>query len=262
MNLATRVLERFKRAGGDSFSVFVPGQDPKAAFNEAVRDAQHEHGHGSYSGTISEKASQGFAIRRREPMTRDQAHEFTDADIEKNDKWGPAFAVPIAEAAKSAEKKFKVKVPARDEWAAREPADKAVREKFAPHLQGGVTPVIKVEKTTKVKEGKLPEMTLEKGGPEGFKIIGPGSRASRDGWDAGRVFPSRSEALVALKELISSVKPQSGAKYQIVKFKTSDQFTIGDVTKSMHLFEVEGTITLQKSTGKIIGWLFYGIASS
>ncbi len=260
MDLAARVLSRFKRAGGSDFSVFVPGTDAKAAFREAVEDAQHESGHGGYSGTIAEKSS--FTIRRHEPMTREEAHAFSDQDIEKNDKWGPAFAIPIAESAKAAEKKFKVKVPARDEYSTREPAEKAVREKFAPQLQGGVTPVIKVEKTTKVKEGKLPEMTLEKGGPEGFKVVGPGTRVARDGWDAGKIFASRSEALTALKELITQVKPQTGAKYQIVKFKTSDQFTIGDVTKSMHLYEVEGTVTLQKSTGKIIGWLFYGIASS
>ena len=58
------------------------------------------------------------------------------------------------------------------------------------------------------------------------------------------------------------MKPESGVKYTIVKFKTSDTFTIGDTTKSMHLFEVEGTVTVEKSTSKTIGWLFYGIASS
>jgi hypothetical protein len=260
MGLAARVLERFKKAGGTDFSVFVPGSDASKAFREAQDDASHEHGRGGYSGTIAEK--NGYVLRRSAPMTREEAHHFSDKDIEQNDKWGPAFAVPISEAVKSTEKKFSVKVPASSEHAAREPADKAVREKFAPMLQSGVTPVITFEKVTQIKEGKLPEMTLEKGGPEGFKIVGLGGRVHRDGWDAGKVFPSRTEALSALKELIGQVKPPSGTKYQLIKFKTSDVFTIGDVTKSMHLFEVEGSVAFQKSTGKVIGYLFYGIASS
>jgi hypothetical protein len=260
MSLAAKVLSRFKRAGGTDFSVFIQNPDAKAAFNRAVDDAQHESGHGGYSGTIAEKS--GFTIRKHEPMTMDEAHRFVDTDIEKNEKWGPAYAIPIAEAAKSSEKKFKVKVPGKEEWAVHGEAEKVVREKFAPQLQGGVSAVIKVEKTTKIKEGKLPEMTLAKGGPEGFKVVGPGGRVHQQGWDAGKIFPSRAEALTALKELVLSVKPQTGAKYDIVKFKTTDSFTIGDTTKSMHLFEVEGTVTFQKTTGKIIGWLFYGIASS
>jgi hypothetical protein len=258
MDLAARVLSRWKRAGGSSFENYVPKTDPKAAFSEAVQDAQHESGHGGYSGTIAEKS--GFTIRRHQPMTREQAREFINDDIEKNDKWGPAYAVPIAEAEKAKEKKFKVKVPARDQHATYEPAEKAVKEKFPP--EPGEHVVIKIEKSTLVKEGKLPELKLEKGGPEGFKIVGPGTKAQAEGWTAGKVWASRTEAVQGLKEFILSRKPREGDKYEIVKFKTSDTFTIGDVTKSMHLFEVEGTVSVQKPSTKIVGWVFYGIASS
>lgn len=43
--------------GASSFFVIVEGKTAKQAFDRAVRDAQHEHGHGGYSGTIAEKHS-------------------------------------------------------------------------------------------------------------------------------------------------------------------------------------------------------------
>jgi hypothetical protein len=256
MGLAEKVAARFRRAGGTDFSTFVQNPEPRAAFREAVEDARHESGHGGYSGTIAEKSD--FEVRRREPMTRDEARRFVDDDLEKNDKWGPAFAIPIAEAAKGAEKKFKVKIPARDENSAREAANKIVQEKYVFGEGGkpapGVSGVVKSEKVTLLKEGKLPELQVEKGGPEGFKVIGPGTQ--------GKPFPSRAEAVTAFKGHVLRYKPRTGDKYEIVKFKTTDTFTIGDTTKNLHLYLVEGTVATSRSTGKIIGWYFYGIASS
>jgi hypothetical protein len=256
MGLAENVAARFKRAGGDSFYNFIRNPEPRAAFREAVDNAQHESGHGGYSGTIAEKSD--FEIRRREPMTREEASEFAYKDEENNDKWGPAFAIPVAEAAKGTDKKFRVKVPARDESAAREAANKIVQEKYVFGEGGkpapGVSAVVKSEKVTLLKEGKLPELQVVKGGPEGFKVIGPGTQ--------GKPFPSRAEAVAAFKQHVLRYKPRPGDTYEIVKFKTTDTFTIGDVTKSLHLYEVEGTVATSRSTGKIIGWLFYGIASS
>jgi hypothetical protein len=257
MGLAERIAVRFKQAGASGFFDYIQNPDVKAAFREAVDDARHEHGHGGYSGTIAEK--DGYEIRRREPMSREQASEFADQDQGKNDTWGPAFAVPVAESKRVAEKKFKVKVTARDDRAAYEPAEKAVKEKYAtPGAHTG----IKVEKVTRVKEGKLPEMTIAKNGPEGFKLVGPGTKAMHEGWRAAKNFGSRGEAVTALKEFILQRKPATGDTYEIVKYKTTDIFTIGDTTKSLHLYEVEGTVTVEKASDKIIGWLFYGYASS
>lgn len=261
---AERVLSRFKRAGGSDFENYVHDPNPHTAFKKVVEEARHESGHGGYSGTIAEKSN--FTIRRQSPMTRNEAQKFIESDIEKNDKWGPAFAVPIGEEAKEKERKFKVKVPARDEWAAKEAADKIVKEKYVFGEGGtpapGVSATVKVEKATLLKEGKLPELKLEKGGPEGFKLIGPGTNVMQGRWAEAKVWPSRAEAVAGFKEFILKNKPQSGSKFEIIKFKTSDVFTIGDVAKSMHLYEVEGTVSIERSTGKILGWIFYGIASS
>ena len=255
MGLSERVVARFKRAGASGFRVFIKNPDPKAAFREAVEDAQHESGHGGYSGTIAEK--DGYEVRSRDPLPHDAAHAFADKDGENNDKWGPAYAVPVSEAVQGTVKKFKVKVPAKSEWKARD--ETVVREALS---MPGASNILKVEKVTLLKEGKLPEMTIEKGGPAGFKVVGPGTSIITHGWTASKTFTSRAEAIEAFKGTVRQTKPESGAKYEIVQFKATNTFTIGDTTKSMHLFEVEGTVTEQKATGKIIGWLFYGMASS
>jgi hypothetical protein len=92
---ARRVASKWLRtAGGDEFVMFGRGTNAKKIFNDLVEDARFEYGSGGYSGSIAEK--DGFKIRSHTPMTRAQANAFIDRDIDQNDKWGPAFAVPIA----------------------------------------------------------------------------------------------------------------------------------------------------------------------
>lgn len=249
MALADRIVGRFKLAGATDFSVFIKNPDVKAAFAEAVSEARYESGSGGYSGTIAEKP--GYEIRRREPMDLAQANRFADTDSEKNDKHEPAFAIPVGEATATKEKKVKIKAAGRDEWAARQEAEKKLREQY---MAPGLSVNIKFDKATLVKEGKLPEMTIEKGGDETYRVIGPGT--------TGKPFPSRAEAIAGFKTHVLQHKPQVGAVYEIQKVKVTDKFTIGDTTKSMHLYEIEATLSFMKTTGKIIGWIFYGYASS
>jgi hypothetical protein len=92
---ARSVVSRFlRKAGGNEFWVYIKDSNVKQAFRQAVDDARHESGHGGYTGTIAEKSE--FKIRQHSPMTQEQADKFTGTDIEKNDKWGPAFAIPIS----------------------------------------------------------------------------------------------------------------------------------------------------------------------
>lgn len=46
--------------GATSFFTRATGNSPTEAYNEAVREARYEHGHGGYSGTIAEKS--GYAL--------------------------------------------------------------------------------------------------------------------------------------------------------------------------------------------------------
>jgi hypothetical protein len=109
---ALRGIGVMKVAGGSEFMNFVQGSDAKRCFHEAQENAAAEHradwesendddGDGgreyeaSYTGTIAEKHE--FVFRSREPMSRADAYKFADKDIDRNDKFGPAFAIPVAD---------------------------------------------------------------------------------------------------------------------------------------------------------------------
>jgi len=92
--LASKWLRR-KQAGAVDFYTYGEGHDPKRVFSQLVDRAFHEHGHGGYTGSISEK--DGFVLRSRTPMTREEAQAFAYKDIDHNDKYEPAFAVPVGE---------------------------------------------------------------------------------------------------------------------------------------------------------------------
>jgi hypothetical protein len=84
-------------AGGSDFYTFGRGSDPKAIFRELVEDARHESGHGGYTGTIAEK--DGFKVVSK-PLLKDEARKFANREAGKNDKWGPAWAIPVSEGGK------------------------------------------------------------------------------------------------------------------------------------------------------------------
>lgn len=102
-----RVLSRYmaargKSAGADFFSVWGRGSDPKKVFEDLRASAESEarfeaeeegEDYEGYSGTIAEK--HGFKVRDRKPRTLREARNFAYEDGDNNDKWGPAFAVPV-----------------------------------------------------------------------------------------------------------------------------------------------------------------------
>jgi len=92
-----------KTAGGVDFYDWGAGSDPRKIFNDLQAKAKNERflymdddddddWDEGYSGTIAEK--DGFRIRSREKMSKREAVKFADKDIDNNDKWGPAFAIP------------------------------------------------------------------------------------------------------------------------------------------------------------------------
>lgn len=84
--------------GAETFYVRSKGKTAQAAFDAAVKDAQYEHGHGGYSGTIAEKGS--FVMI---PCTATDPKEIfmlaeklvDDGDSRIDDKWGPAGCLPL-----------------------------------------------------------------------------------------------------------------------------------------------------------------------
>lgn len=99
--------------GGCTFAQTAHGRNVQEAYNNAVRDAQYEHGHGGYTGSIAEK--DGFTVFQM--PARVTINEFlramNDIDDEReltgkmkkiealvrrayetyDDKWGPAVAL-------------------------------------------------------------------------------------------------------------------------------------------------------------------------
>jgi hypothetical protein len=78
--------------GGEAFSNYAIGDDLQETFKKVRDQALYDHGHAGYSGTIAEK---GEVVLRSTVDTREMAEMFAEHDMDKNEKWGPAFAVKI-----------------------------------------------------------------------------------------------------------------------------------------------------------------------
>ena len=246
-----KVLLKF--AGGQDFVNFVEVPDVARAFKEVVTNARYEHGHGGYSGTIAEKGS--YRIRQDAPMGRVEAYRFVDKDINNNDKWGPAFAVPVGETKPGTTKKVTIKVQASHRHYVIEKATDALMEKFkAP----GKSVSVKIGAFQVLKAGKLPEILATKGTQDGYRVR---SNTLHE-YSLKPMYASRAEAIAALKEYLLREKPTKGAQYTIEKFKVLDVLTIGDTSKTEDTYEVEAEVTVSSTSSKIIGWIFYGVASS
>lgn len=86
--------------GADVFMNVIVGKfkDANEAFNQAVKDAQYEHGHGGYTGTIAEKGMDKLELAPIPPKTRDVVKYVRDNFFtltEKCDKWGAVKYVEI-----------------------------------------------------------------------------------------------------------------------------------------------------------------------
>lgn len=86
--------------GATTFETIGMATTAKAAFSNAVQQAQHEYGHGGYTGTIAEKVSDGFVMitvpKGIDP--RDHAEQLMANDDPRiSDKWGPAGCIKLNE---------------------------------------------------------------------------------------------------------------------------------------------------------------------
>jgi len=86
--------------GAVPFIDYGAGSDLAAAFAEAVEDAQHEFGHGPYTGTIAGKEE--TVTISDSPLTWKAAQELAEELIEDrdgptSDKYGPAGAIRVVD---------------------------------------------------------------------------------------------------------------------------------------------------------------------
>ena len=82
--------------GAEQFWTEGTGETVQQAFTEAVQQAQYDHGHSGYSGTIAEKGSFTEIELPEGKDAAGYADELMDADDPRvEDKWGPAGALKI-----------------------------------------------------------------------------------------------------------------------------------------------------------------------
>lgn len=260
MSLAQRVASRhlMKTAGGTTFMDFSRQTDAGRAYKELREEAQYDSGRGGYSGTISEK--DGYKIRSRTPMTRAQANEFIDRDMDKNDKWGPAFCVPIAESKTMGEKEYAVKVQAKDWNEAREKGIEAITAKGRARQGATVQVDIDGRKSEKIREGGVPKVGFVKD-EESYFLVGEDTRVGLHQVSAGKAATRKDALALAKKSFIGNPQARVGDGYQIQQVKKLGYVKKLSEATRLPTWQVVGT-RKQIALGNTIGWMFYGWASS
>ena len=111
-----RVAEQYLTAGAQSCEETVWIADVRQAWREALEEAGAEHGTRGYSGGLYEKASYGYNIVQKEPVSVDSLRALVDKVWSRfDDKWGPAGAIPLLSKTPTKKDKVTVDVKARNE---------------------------------------------------------------------------------------------------------------------------------------------------
>ena len=123
--------------GATNFETYAEGTDVAAAFTAAVEQAEFEHGHSGYTGSIAEK-DEFLVISGVDPLPLADARKLARTILDSNplvdDKYGPAGAIPVLGEARTVE----VTVAASDHGGWKTTAD-AVRAALGETLGDGET---------------------------------------------------------------------------------------------------------------------------
>ena len=254
--VANRHLE--KTAGGSDFQEYVNGSDARRCFAEAVQNAKYDYGSGGYTGTIAEKDS--FKIVSRTPMTEHQATEYMEANISRNDKWGPAFAIPIAEERELSRQQYTVQVKARSEYEARQVAKELIKSKGRTRKGAAITVEILFRGgITLIKEAGKPKMGWVPDANKFWKISSYGNLRSAN----NLAYGSKRDAVAAAKEQLGkATDAEVGAAMTVFEVKKLGAVEVTAQATRLAVYEVTGTRVQSAVGSKVKGWYFFGIASS
>lgn len=177
----------------------------------------------------------------------EEATQFASKDIGHADKWGPAFAVPVTESKVKKETAVTLKVSARSE-------DEAIAAAKAQTAKPGVETYVKRSSVKLLKGGSRPKITKIKGTEVSYRIQAPGKAMEY------AAYKDRTTALEALKKQITS-KARKGDAFQIWKIQETDRVVVTEESSALPTWEVTVEVReIQK--GPVLGYLFYGLASS
>lgn len=237
--------------GAAPFHVYGEGADFDAAFQRAYTQAGFEDGH-SYSGTLSSKSGAVIAERTPLPMAAatmradDLMHGET-GDARALDKWGPALALPVTDAA-VARRTRRVTVRTAEEW----DLDGVVRTavELAPGemidaISYDAIPDLTYTVTARTTEG--PAVTR-------YRIIGQAA-----------TYVSQAEARRALVELMKSGArlPADAMGIEAVRTRADGSpLVVAERTPRPRAVKATVTIITPDRSAPIAGWLFFGYAPS
>lgn len=259
-DLVKRLVARYrKQAGAVDFFTYAAGSDPRKAFSEAVQEARYESGHGGYTGTIAEKGS--FVIRNRELRSKDEAYAYAQEDADRNDKWGPAWAIPVVESKDLGDKDLVIQFAAGSEQEAYAQARKpevVLKGKLKP----GVGYTIQVLKVTMVKPAGVPDFE-EVPPPAGMDKPWFRVRSTAHGQWApthNTVLTTKPAANAELKRALALAQP--GVTFLVEKVQTLGSFRVKALSGKQATWEASVRVKQSQRGTNITGWLFYGMASS
>jgi hypothetical protein len=235
--------------GAVDFVVWEEGSNAKSAFNRAYRDAQEEYGTRGYTGSLAEKDDYKIIS---EPLTSSEAKDFIERNIDKNPKYGPAYAIPVVGTMKGRTKPIKKRITVDgDSEDAKKAVWNMIIEKWKkPNLsiswEGA--PTVKMVKQSKLlfsRENENFQMMY-------FFQIGSGRFSP--------VFKTRGAALKAAKQMAQDMGNKVDGKEMIIySQKALDKFSISKMNDN--IFQVEGNIKISRASKKVIGYYFFGMAS-
>jgi hypothetical protein len=244
-------------AGASSFYNFGEGTNPQNIFKELVRRSQVESGT-SYSGEIGMKSS--FDIVSK-PMDRKSAEVLAEKMIDKTDKYGPAFAIPVTSSEELKVIDIKVKVNAVDARVVRDAALDEVRKKWS---QKGYSVSWK-EKSSVVmlKPSKVKMRATKKNSPKltpNFSINFSGNGV----FSGSKGLKSYRDAVLEANKLLEEMAKDGKAiptKLEVMLISQPElesEFVIE--SGSGGIYEVTGKVSLSKQSDNILGYLFFGFA--
>lgn len=242
--------------GAASFFNYGRGRDANSIFNYLVEEAQAEHGSRGYTGTIAEKTYEGYRIVSRTPMPLSHWEDSNEMKrlYGEADKWGPAFAAPYAEEKVVGSKDYTIKVQAKTRQEAMEMGE----EQIAAKGRNRANTIVKVRLTSvqKTKDAGKPDIKKVK---SGFKSV---FKIRYEGFLGQGEYRNITEAKKKFAETVVSYA-NGNFRYRpvgIVKIDGVHDYKITMSTK-LPTWEIKGT-RQQIQTGKAIGWVFWGWASS
>lgn len=255
-------------AGATTFYNYGKGNNARKIFNDLVQDARYDHGNQGYTGTIAEK--DGFKIVS-DPVTQQKANEIADDKIDRNDKWGPAFAIPIVGASKPKVVKINKTVFATKPRNAVEALKEELRLKYrSKGFEVSFTNLgdrnVELSRSVALSLKKVPTgfpkpKIIYKIRKQGFAWLGSGY---------GHNFNNVKDAREFLKQHVANKDVEVGSVYEINAVLESVQHSTGTPVESYEVssrskkgnkYLIQGEIEIAKPSTKVVGYYFFGWAS-